>query len=158
MTAMSELTVGSVAPDFTLPNQYRQPVTLSSFRGRRRVVLAFHPLAFTPICTAQAQSYEREGAAFEAAGAHVLLISSDAGPSKKAWCDALGGLSYDVLSDFHPQGAVAERYGVLGDDGLAERSVFLVDETGIIRWAKVYGMETSPDVADVIRELRRLEP
>ncbi|MCC7010643.1 MAG: redoxin domain-containing protein [Acidobacteria bacterium] len=151
------LAVGSVAPDFTLPNQHRQNVTLSSFRGRRHVVVAFHPLAFTPICNAQGQSYERERAAFDALDAHVLVISSDAGPSKKAWADSIG-LSYDALSDFHPQGAVAARYGVLRDDGLAERSVFLVDKDGVVRWAKVYGMEGHPDVNDVLDALRARPP
>jgi peroxiredoxin (alkyl hydroperoxide reductase subunit C) len=150
------LVVGTVAPDFTLPNQYRQNVTLSDFRGRRHVVVAFHPLAFTPICNAQAQSYQREHQAFEAGGAQVLVISSDPGPSKKAWADSLGGLPYDALSDFFPQGAVARRYGVLRDDGLAERAVFLVDTTGVIRWGKVYGMETSPDVAEVLAALKAL--
>jgi peroxiredoxin len=150
------LAVGSVAPDFTLPNQHRQNVSLSSFKGRRHVVVAFHPLAFTPICNTQAQSYERERASFEDLDAHVLAISSDPGPSKKAWADSLGGLSYDTLSDFHPQGAVAASYGVLREDGLAERSVFLVDKNGIIRWGRVYGMEVTPDVGDVLDALRDL--
>lgn len=150
------LAVGSIAPDFTLPNQHRHDVTLSSFRGRRHVVVAFHPLAFTPICNTQARSYEEKRARFDALDAHVLAISSDAGPSKKAWADSLGGLSYDTLSDFHPQGTVASSFGVLRADGLAERSVFVVDKQGVVRWAKVYGMDTTPDVTDVLQALEQL--
>lgn len=147
---------GTPAPDFQLPNQHRAPVRLSDFRGRRHVVIAFHPLAFTPICGTQIQSYEREQPGFQAREAHVLAISSDTGPAKKAWADSLGGVSYDLLSDFHPQGQVAEAYGVLRPDGLAERSVVLVDKAGIVRWAKVYGMEVTPDVQDVLAALAAL--
>jgi len=102
------------------------------------------------------RTYERERARFDALDAHVLAVSADAGPSKKAWADSLGGLSYDLLSDFHPHGAVAAAYGVLGDDGLAERSIFLVDKAGIIRWSRRYEMSQQPDVRDVFAELEKL--
>ena len=148
---------GTTAPDFSLSNQNRETVTLAGFRGRKNVVIAFHPLAFTPLCSAQVQSYERERPSLDAHDAHVLAISSDPGPSKRAWADALGGVSYDLLSDFHPQGQVAAAYGVLRDDGLAERSVFVVDKAGVIRWAREYGMETAPDVRDVIQALEQLQ-
>ncbi len=149
------LPIGTPAPDFTLVNQDRHPVTLSAFRGRP-VVVAFHPLAFTPICATQVQSYEREQARFRDHQAHVLAISNDANPSKKAWAESLGGVSFDLLSDYHPQGHVAEVYGVRRPDGLAERSVFVVDKDGIIRWGKVYGMDTTPDVEELFQALSRL--
>jgi peroxiredoxin (alkyl hydroperoxide reductase subunit C) len=149
------LPVGSIAPDFTLPNQHREPVRLGEFRGRKHVVLAFHPLAFTPVCSAQLESYERERSRLDALAAHVLVISNDPGPSKKAWGDALGA-SWDLLSDFHPHGEVAARYGVLRDDGLAERAIFVVDKSGIIRWTKLYAMPDHPDVQDLLGEVQRL--
>jgi len=147
---------GTTAPDFALSNQNRETITLSSFRGTSNVIVAFHPLAFTPFCSTQIQSYERERARLVAHDTRVLAISSDAGPSKRAWAESLGGISYDLLSDFHPQGKVAADYGVLRDDGLAERSVFLVDKAGVIRWAKVYGMEGQPDIQDVLDALAEL--
>ena len=147
---------GTVAPDFELPNQHRAPVRLSSFRGRQHVVVAFHPLAFTPICSTQVRAYQQEQPSLEKLGAHVLAISSDAGPSKKAWADSLGVVSVDVLSDFHPQGQVAAAYGVLRPDGLAERAVVIVDKAGGVRWAREYGMEVTPDVGDVIAALKSL--
>ena len=150
------LPIGSPAPDFSLVNQDRHPVSLSSFRGRQPVIVAFHPLAFTPICTAQVQTYEREQPRLRAHHAHVLAISNDANPSKKAWAESLGGVSFDLLSDYHPQGQVAEAYGVRRPDGLAERSVFLVDKDGIIRWGKVYGMDTTPDFEEVFAALTHL--
>jgi peroxiredoxin (alkyl hydroperoxide reductase subunit C) len=149
------LPVGAAAPDFTLPNQHRVPVRLADFRGRKHVVLAFHPLAFTPVCTAQVQAYERERPRIEALDAHVLAVSNDAGPSKKAWGDALG-VSFDLLSDFHPQGEVAARYGVLGDDGLAERAIFLIDKDGVIRWTKRHDMPEHPDVGELLAAIQAL--
>jgi peroxiredoxin len=150
------LAVGTPAPDFALPNQHRQLVRLSDFRGRKHVVVAFHPLAFTPVCAVQMQTYERERPRIEALDAHVIAISNDAGPSKKAWADSLGGVSYDLLSDFHPHGQVAAAYGVLRDDGLAERAIFVVDKTGIIRWTKLHAMPDQPDVEELLEEIVKL--
>ena len=149
-------TVGSIAPDFSLPNQHRVAVSLAGFRGTKNVVLAFHPLAFTPVCSAQVQTYERERPRLDALDSHVLVISNDAGPSKKAWGESLGGVTYDLLSDFHPQGEVAARYGVLRSDGLAERAIFLVDKAGVIRWAKKYEIPEHPDFAELVREIQKL--
>jgi peroxiredoxin (alkyl hydroperoxide reductase subunit C) len=151
------LAVGSPAPDFVLPNQHRQDVRLADFRGRQHVVVAFHALAFTPVCSTQMRTYERERPRLDALDAHVLAISNDAGPSKKAWADALGGLSFDLLSDFHPHGAVAARYGVLGDDGLPRRSIFLVDKAGIIRWTALHDISEQPDVDALLAALESLQ-
>jgi peroxiredoxin (alkyl hydroperoxide reductase subunit C) len=150
------LPVGSLAPDFSLPNQHRSDVGLAGFRGTKHVVIAFHPLAFTPVCSAQVQTYERERPRLDAMDAHVLVISNDAGPSKKAWGDSLGGVTYDLLSDFHPHGKVAARYGVLRDDGLAERAIFLVDKAGVIRWAKRYDIPQQPDFEELVQEIQKL--
>ena len=130
---------------------------LSDFRGRKRVVLAFHPLAFTPVCAVQVQTYERERARFEALDAHVLAVSVDAGPSKKAWAESLGGVTFDLLSDFHPHGAVAAAYGVMRDDGISERAVFVIDKAGRIAWATQYAIPEQPDVEEVFKRLEGLE-
>jgi peroxiredoxin len=150
------LPVGAVAPDFSLPNQHRSSVRLSDFRERKHVVLAFHPLAFTPVCSAQVQTYERERPRLDALGAHVLVVSNDAGPSKKAWGDSLGGVSCDLLSDFHPHGEVAARYGVLRDDGLAERAIFLIDKSGVIRWTRLHDIPEHPSFDELVREIQKL--
>jgi peroxiredoxin len=147
------LPIGTLAPDFELPNQHRQPVRLSSFLGQKYVVLAFHPLAFTPVCSAQMQTYERERARLDALDAQVLAVSLDAGPSKKAWCDALGGISYEMLSDFHPHGRVAAAYGVLRDDGLADRAIFVVDKAGVIRWTRRHEIPDHPDLSELLQAL-----
>jgi peroxiredoxin len=143
------LAADTIAPDFALPNQHRQTVRLSDFRGKQLVVLAFHPLAFTPVCSVQMQTYERERQRLDAAHAHVLGISLDAGPSKKAWADALGGLTFDLLSDFHPHGEVARAYQVLRDDGLVDRAIYVVGLDGKIRWAKKYDIPEQPDFEEL---------
>lgn len=150
------IAVGSPAPDFALPNQSRETVRLSDFRGRKNVVLAFHPLAFTPVCSVQVQTYEREQPAFGALDTEVLALSTDAGPSKKAWADSLGGVSYHLLSDFHPQGQVAGDYGVMRDDGLSERAIIVIDKQGIVRWAKQYAMPEQPPLEELFEVLRGL--
>ncbi|HUL75025.1 MAG TPA: peroxiredoxin [Vicinamibacterales bacterium] len=150
------LNVGSVAPDFTLPSHTGLPVRLSDFRGRQHVVLAFHPLAFTPVCAVQMKTYERERPTLDALNAHVLAVSVDAGPSKKAWADSLGGITYDLLSDFHPHGKVASDYGVMRNDGISERAVFLIDKAGKIVWAKLYQIPEQPDFDEVVRQLKQI--
>lgn len=129
---------------------------MSDFRGKQRVVLAFHPLAFTPVCAAQMQTYERERPKLDALSAHVLAVSVDAGPSKKAWADSLGGISYDLLSDFHPHGKVASDYGVMRNDGISERAIFVIDTHGKIAWAKQYQIPEQPDFNEVIKALQQI--
>lgn len=150
------LSVGSIAPDFELPNQHRQNVRLSDFRDKQNVVLAFHPLAFTPVCSAQMKTYEQEKKSLEGLNTHVLSISVDSNASKKGWADALGGISYDLLADFHPKGKVASDYGVMRDDGITERAIFVVDRQGKIVWSKLYQIPDHPDVNELLAELRKL--
>ena len=147
------LTVGTAAPDFTLPSHTGKPVRLSDFRDKQRVVLAFHPLAFTPVCAVQMQTYERERPKLDALNAHVLAVSVDAGPSKKAWADSLGGISYDLLSDFHPHGKVASDYGVMRNDGISERAIFVVGKDGKVSWAKQYQIPEQPDLSELFKAL-----
>jgi peroxiredoxin len=149
------LPAGSPAPDFELRSHTGSTVRLSDLRGTP-VVLAFHPLAFTPVCAVQMQTYERERARFDALGARVLGVSVDAGPAKKAWADALGGLTHDLLSDFHPKGQVASDYGVMRDDGISERAVFIIDRTGTIRWAQQYLIPEQPDHEEMFRQLEKI--
>lgn len=150
------LSIGTVAPDFELPTQnWGQTVKLSDFRGRKSVVIAFHPLNFTPVCSAQMKTYEAGKADFDAVGAHILSISCDAGPSQKAWADSLG-LTFDLLADFHPKGAVAERYGVMRADGIPERAIFVVNKEGVVAWAAKYDMPQQPPQQDLLNALKAL--
>lgn len=150
------LPVGSIAPEFELPNQHRQNVRLSDFRGKQNVVVAFHPLAFTPVCSTQMKSYEQEKDRLAELNAHVLSISVDSNASKKGWADALGGISYELLADFHPKGKVASDYGVMRDDGITERAIFIVDRQGRIAWTRLYQIPDHPDINELLSELAKI--
>lgn len=106
------LKAGDQAPDFELRSHRGGSVKLSDYRGRKNVVLAFHPLAFTPVCATQMGGYEADLSHFERADAAVLGVSIDAQPAKAAWAKSLEPISFDLLSDFHPHGEVAQNYGV----------------------------------------------
>ena len=148
------LKVGDEAPDFELRSHRGGSVKLSDFRGKRQVVIAFHPLAFTPVCATQMSGYQSNLDRFAALDAAVLGVSVDAQPAKAAWAQSLGSISFDLLSDFHPQGEVARRYGVFRDnDGISERAIFVVDRQGRIAWARTYGIPEQPDTNEVFEAL-----
>ena len=150
---------GDEAPDFELRSHRGGTVKLSDFRGRKNVVLAFHPLAFTPVCANQMRGYETAAGGFDRADAVVLGISIDPQPSKTAWAASLGSISFDLLSDFHPHGAVALKYGVFRQkEGFSERAVFVVNKAGRIVWSKVYDIPQQPDEEELFEALGKLQP
>ena len=149
--------VGDEAPDFELRSHKGGTVKLSDFRGRRNVLVAFHPLAFTPVCSAQMKDYQTAWPALQAHDAEVLAISLDAGPSKAAWGQSLGGVPFQLLSDFHPHGAVTRAYGVMRDDGVPDRAIFVVDKAGRIAWAKLHQMPEQPDLGELMSVLDELK-
>jgi peroxiredoxin len=150
-------TTGSEAPDFELRSHRGGTVKLSHFRGRQNVVLAFHPLAFTPVCATQMSAYETDVQKFQSADTAVLGISIDAQPAKTAWARELGVSSFDLLSDNYPYGDVARKYGVFREkDGISERAVFLIDKQGRIAWSKVYDIPQQPGNTEVFEALDRL--
>jgi mycoredoxin-dependent peroxiredoxin len=129
------LTIGQPAPDFTLPSTAGSDVTLSSFRGKQNVLVAFFPLAFTSTCTAELCAFTEDYSRFTAAGTVVLPISVDMVPSLKAYKDR-ERMTVELLSDFRRE--TSQAYGVL--DAVkyhARRSYFLVDKAGKLRWSFV---------------------
>jgi glutaredoxin-dependent peroxiredoxin len=132
------LDVGSAAPDFTLTNQDREPVTLSAQRGAP-VVLAFFPAAFSSVCTKELCTFRDRLASLNEANAKVFGISVDTFFTLKAF-QADQGLSFPLLSDFNKE--VIQRYGVYNPDmiglkGIAKRAVFVIDAKGTIRHKEV---------------------
>lgn len=130
--------VGSTAPDFTLMNQERQPVTLSQLRGTP-VVLAFFPAAFSSVCQKELCTFRDSLAKFQQAKAQVLGISVDTFFALKAFHDQQK-LTFPLLSDFNKQ--VIRDYGVFNEDmiglkGIAKRAVFVLDKDGVVRHREV---------------------
>lgn len=148
---------GDGAPDFELRSHRGGSVKLSDFRGKKNVVLAFHPLAFTPVCATQMSSYQSDVKRFDDADTVVLAVSIDPQPSKTAWAKELGITSFDLLSDNYPYGAVAQQYGVFREQhGIADRAVFVIDKQGKVRWSKVYDIPQHPSNDEVFSALAEL--
>jgi peroxiredoxin len=101
-------------------------------------------------------TYERELDRFRAHDAQVVGVSIDSRPANAAWAEKLGGISYPLLSDFWPHGAVAQAYGVLGPMGFAERSIFILDKDGIVRYIDIHEPGEVPDEAVIFEELAKL--
>jgi mycoredoxin-dependent peroxiredoxin len=126
---------GETAPDFTLVTTTGQPVTLSSFRRQKNVLLAFFPLAFTNTCTEELCSFTEDYTSFEEKGVVVIPISVDAVPSLKAFKEKLN-IGPEMASDFRRD--TARAYGVLNEEKFfANRAYFLIDMQGIVRWSFV---------------------
>ncbi|MEW6128279.1 MAG: redoxin domain-containing protein [Acidobacteriota bacterium] len=150
--------VGDMAPDFELKSHNGgKSVKLSDLRGKKNVFIAFYPLSFTPVCSAQIPSYEADLSRFAEYDTEVVAISVDSVPTHSAWAKSLGGISYDILADFEPKGAVAQEYGAyIGDKGFSERALFVVDKEGKIAYKEIHELGKQPDnevIFDVLRKL-----
>ena len=130
------LSVGDTAPDFSLPDQDKQVVSLSDLRGAP-VLLVFYPFAFSGICTGELCQLRDELAAYTDAGVTVLAVSTDPVFSLKAFREK-ESFDFPLLSDFWPHGATAQAYGVFNEKaGMALRGTFLIDGEGTIAFAEV---------------------
>lgn len=150
------LKVGDLAPDFTLSNPKNEKVTLSDYRGKKNVVLAFFPFAFSGTCSAQMPSYEAELERFQSYDTEVIGISADARHALAAWAKQYN-LTFHLLSDFYPHAAVAQKYGVMHELGMAERALFVIDKEGTIRWIHVHRpIGEAPDNEELFDVLKKL--
>jgi len=124
---------GDTAPDFTLPATVGDKVTLSDYRGKKNVLLMFYPLDFSPVCSVENRECTEMLPTKGADDVQVLGISVDSLWSHKAFA-AQNGITYPLLADFHPKGAVAEKYGVyLPEKGISARTAFVIGKDGRIR-------------------------
>ncbi|MCZ2814868.1 peroxiredoxin [Modestobacter sp. VKM Ac-2984] len=130
------LTVGDAAPEFSLPDQDKQVVSLSGLRGAP-VLVVFYPFAFSGICTGELCQLRDELATYTDAGVQVVAISTDPTFSLKAF-RAEQGFGFPLLSDFWPHGETAQAYGVFNERaGMPLRGTFLVDAEGTLVFAEV---------------------
>lgn len=150
------IAIGQKAPDFELKDAAGKTVKLSDYAGKKNVVLSFHPLAFTRICAAQMLALDLQIEEFRKRDTEVFGVSVDSVESKRAWAAALGLKDLPILADFHPQGAVAQSFGILRKEGFSERAVILIDKAGIVRWVKVYPIRQVPEPAEVLEAIDQL--
>src|ERR1700676_5001928 len=147
------ITVGQPAPDFTLKDQSQKDIKLSDFAGKRNVVLVFYPLDFSPLCTNEHVCFLNELKQFESLNAQVLGLSVDSVWTHQAFAEKMG-ITYPLLADFHPKGAVAQMFGVyVPDGGDAGRTVALVGKAGKSSCFKNYKYRSIPDMKEVAQAL-----
>lgn len=149
---MPLIKIGAMAPGFTLRDQHNKEFKLSDSRGRK-VLLSWHPLAFTKICARQMQSLERHFKEFAKLNTVPVGLSVDTVPCKHAWARAIKVKYLLMLSDFWPHGAVAEKFGIMRKEGFSERANIIIDEQGRVAWAKVYPIKELPDVDELLAVL-----
>jgi peroxiredoxin len=151
------ISVGTAAPDFVLKDQSQKEVKLSDFKGKKNVVMVFYPLDWSPVCTNEHACLVNDMKRFEQLDAQVLGLSVDSAWSHKAFAEKMG-ITYPLLADFQPRGAVAEKYGVyLADKGITGRAIAIVDRGGKIAWIKNYDIPTVPDVKEVSEALANVK-
>ncbi len=147
--------IGDKSIDFSLNDQSGKTFELSEYLGKK-VLLSFHPLAWTTICAMQMKALEEYKNAFTSMNTVAVGISVDSVPCKKAWADSLGIVGTLLLSDFWPHGDVARLYGIFRDkDGFSERANILIDEKGMIAFSKLYDIKQLPDIKELISVLKR---
>jgi peroxiredoxin len=150
------LKVGDVAPDFTIQDHNGKEAHLADFRGKK-VVLGFHPFAWTLVCAQQMQDLEASARRLEKANAIAFGISIDTTFSKHAWAKSLGIEETRLLSDFWPHGEVADAYGLFESGaGRSERAVVILDEKGVVRWMKIYPVAERPDIEEIMKEVEKI--
>lgn len=139
--------VGQEAPDFTLKDSANEDVTLSSFRGRKNVVLVFYPAAFSGVCTTQLTEIGAHESRYADRDAQVIGVSIDHHHAQDAFSRSLGLKDTILLADFEPKGAVSRLYRVYIDrTGLSGRATFVIDKSGVVRDSAL--TETPRDIPD----------
>jgi peroxiredoxin len=147
--------VGDAAPDFVAPSTSGKDVSLASFRGKRNVLLAFFPLAFTGTCTKELVCFTEDFDQFVGKGVEILPISVDSTASLKEFKNKLQ-MKTELLSDFKRD--ISRTYGVLNEDRFySNRAYFLIDREGRIRWCHVEGSNGDRrENSEILAEIQQL--
>ena len=144
---------GDPAPNISLKDQNDKTFSLLE-HGGRRVLLSFHPLAWTEFCAAQMKSLEENREKFAALDCVPVGISVDSRPCKKEWAKSLGITHTPLLCDFWPHGAAAMKYGIFRDEnGFSERANIIVDGKQRVVFVKVYPVHSVPDIGEILEFL-----
>ncbi len=146
--------VADKAPDFKLKDQNKEEISLEGLKGKK-VILSWHPLAFTSVCTDQMRALERNYDRIQEKGDTVVIgLSVDPYPAKQKWADILCIDNVKIASDFFPYAEVTKAYGLFNEaNGASQRANVIIDEEGKIKWIKVYEPSQLPDVEELIDNL-----
>jgi peroxiredoxin len=149
------IAVGQAAPEFNLKDQNHKDIKLSDLRGKP-VVLMFYPLDWSPVCTDEHGCFVKSIGEFSKLNAEVLGLSVDSTWSHQAFAEKMG-ITYSLLADFHPRGAVADKFGMYhADKGITGRAIIIIAKDGKIAWIKNYGFGEAPSVKEVAEALAKI--
>ncbi len=155
VTKLQNLKKGEPARNFMLPDQNDNTFKLSDSKGKK-VLLSFHPLAWTSVCSEQMKSLETNQKAFDSLKTVAVGVSVDTVPSKKAWAESLGIKRTRLLSDFWPHGKVAKAYSLfMKESGVSKRANVVVDEDQKVALVKIYRLSVVPDIKEIIDFLKK---
>jgi peroxiredoxin len=144
---------GEKGKPFVLKDNRDKEVQLSDFKGKK-VLLSFHPLAWTSICAEQMKALEANQKKFDLLNTVALGLSIDTVPSKNAWAKKLGVKQTPLLCDFWPHGNVAKAYGLFREaNGFSERANIILDENHRVLFVKVYPIGQLPDIEEILSAL-----
>lgn len=144
--------VGRKAKDIVLKDHNGEEFRLSNYRGRK-VLLSFHPLAWTPVCADQMKALEKNQKTFDKLNTVAVGLSVDSVPAKAAWAKHLKITKTPLLADFWPHGQAAKSLGILRKEGFSERANIIVDEKGKIMYVKIYPIRQLPDLEEILKVL-----
>ena len=145
--------IGTKVPEFSLPDVNGKQISLKDFAGKK-VLLSWHPLAWTSVCTDQMRALEANKDKFASLNTVALGMSVDPVPSKKAWGAVLCIQQTKLLSDFWPHGKLAKEMDIFLEDlGASGRANVLVNEQGEVVWAKQYAISQLPDIEEVLHAI-----
>ena len=144
---------GEKAKPFLLKDNRDKDVRLSDFKGKK-VLLSFHPLAWTSVCAQQMQALETHKEKFDLVNTVALGFSVDTVPSKNAWAKSLGIEHTPLLCDFWPHGRIAKAFGLFRPaNGFSERANIILDEKHRVLFVKVYPIAQLPDLEEIFKVL-----
>ena len=147
---------GEPAPDFALPDQHGQEVSLADWRGIKNVVVVFYPFAFSRVCTGELGELRDSLGTLTGPDRALVAISCDSMYTLRAFADS-EGLSFPVLSDFWPHGRVAAAYGVFDEArGPPRRAPFVLDRQGLVQWRVENSLPQARNLAEYADALARL--
>ena len=147
--------VSTIAPDFKLESQFGTEYSLSQFKGDKNVMLVFYPKDWTYTWSREMPSIESIIDQFKAADTQVLGVSIDSKESHDNWAKSLGGISFPLLQDYHPKGAMSALYGSYSENnGYSERSTVIIDKKGSVRYSVMAKGER--DISELLTECKKV--
>jgi peroxiredoxin len=151
---VNEIKIGDKIQDFRLRDHKEKEIHLREFSGKK-VLLSFHPLAWTKVCADQMIALEDNYDSFDKLNTIAFGISVDPIPSKRAWARELGIMHVRLLSDFWPHGEVARAYGIFKEkEGVSERANIIINEEQKVIFFKRYLVHELPDIAEISKVLK----